>query len=157
MAEKSIQDELAGHRFFEGMKSEHLEFLAKHAKRRDIKSNDVLFRFEATADRFYLLTDGKVSIEIAAIEGPPLELQALKPGAILGWSWVIPPYKWSFQARAESAGQIIEFDGKAVREHCEEDPAFGYDILKRFSALMSERLDFARQKMMEEWSPPGFA
>jgi hypothetical protein len=29
--------------------------------------------------------------------------------------------------------------------------------MKRFSALMSERLGFARRKMMQEWQPPGFA
>jgi CRP/FNR family cyclic AMP-dependent transcriptional regulator len=30
-------------------------------------------------------------------------------------------------------------------------------VLKRFAALMSERLSFARRKMMEAWNPPGFA
>ena len=48
-------------------------------------------------------------------------------------------------------------DGAAIIERCENDPRFGYELLKRFAALMSERLDAARQKMMDEWNPPGFA
>ncbi len=98
-----------------------------------------------------------MSIEIAAIEGPPLELQRLEPGAVLGWSWLIPPYRWSFQARAEEPGKALEFDGEAVLERCESNPAFGYQVLKRFSSLMSQRLEYARRKMMDEWDPPGFA
>jgi hypothetical protein len=52
---------------------------------------------------------------------------------------------------------VIEFDGSAILERCEKDPAFGYELFKRFAALMSERLDAARQKMMDQWDPPGFA
>jgi CRP/FNR family transcriptional regulator, cyclic AMP receptor protein len=48
-------------------------------------------------------------------------------------------------------------DGEGVLAKCEEDPRFGYELLKRFSALMSERLRHARLKMMEEWQPPGMA
>ena len=98
-----------------------------------------------------------VSVEVVAIEGPALELQSLGPGTVVGWSWLIPPYKWSFQARVTAPGEVIEFDGAAVLDHCEDNPRFGYELLKRFSGLMSERLQFARQKMMQEWNPRGFA
>jgi hypothetical protein len=52
---------------------------------------------------------------------------------------------------------LLEFDGRALLVRCEEDPEFGYALIKKFAALMSERLDAARQKMMDEWNPPGFA
>ena len=52
---------------------------------------------------------------------------------------------------------LLEFDGRAVLARCEQDSKFGYELLKRFAALMSERLEAARQKMMDEWNPPGFA
>lgn len=157
MADKTIEQYIAEQEFLADLKPEFRAFLAEHARFRDLGPNEVLFRYDTKAEQFHLVTRGKVSIEVAAIEGPPLGLQELGPGAILGWSWLIPPYRWSFQARAEEAGQVIEFDGRAVRERCEESPEFGYEILKRFSALMSERLSSAREQMMEEWSPPGFA
>jgi hypothetical protein len=52
---------------------------------------------------------------------------------------------------------LLEFDGSAILARCEEDPKFGYELFKRFAALMSARLDAARQKMMDQWDPPGFA
>lgn len=157
MADTTIEQHIAEQQFLAGMKPEYTRFLAGNARRRNLDRDEVLFRYDAEAAHFHLVTQGRIAIEVAAIEGPPLELQELRPGSILGWSWLIPPYRWHFQARAKEAGEIIEFDGKAVRSRCESDPEFGYEILKRFSALMSERLSSAREQMMEEWSPPGFA
>ncbi len=92
-------------------------------------------------------------IQVPSIFGPPLTVQTLGDGELLGWSWLIPPYKWHFEARADSDLQVIEFDGARLRQRCEEDPALGYQLLKRFSALMSDRVQAARMKMMEVCDP----
>ena len=84
-------------------------------------------------------------------------MQSLGAGQILGWSWLIPPYKWNFQARAEAQTALLAFDGDAVLARCEEESNFGYALLKRFASLMAERLGVARQRMMDQWNPPGFA
>ena len=52
---------------------------------------------------------------------------------------------------------MLQFDGAAILARCEQDPKFGYELLKKFAALMSVGLNAARQKMMEEWNPAGFA
>ena len=96
-------------------------------------------------------------MEIGAISGPPLMLEELTAGSVLGWSWLIPPYRWHFQARAVAPTEVLAFDGAAVRRHCEDDPQFGLALFKRFSGLMSERMEHARRTMMESWNPPGFA
>jgi hypothetical protein len=83
-------------------------------------------------------------------------MESLGAGDVLGWSWLIPPYQWSFQARADAATLVLQFDGPKVLERCESEAKFGYALLKRFSALMSERLVSTRRKMVDEWSPPGF-
>lgn len=157
MTDASIKQYLSEQPFFAGLAPEFIDFLASCAARRDVGKNEVLFRYDTRAEKFHVLCEGRISIEVAAIEGPPLELQELGPGSVLGWSWLIAPYRWSFQARAEEASEVIEFDGRAVLQRCEEDPKFGYELFKRFSSLMSERLAFARRKMMDEWSPAGWA
>ena len=141
----------------QGWRRTFLGFLAAHARVRRLEENEVLFHYGEIAERFYLVAKGHVSVEVAAIEGPSLQLQDLGPGTVLGWSWLIPPRRWSFQARAKMPAEIIEFDGDAVLAECESNPKFGYALLKRFSALMSERLQYARQRMIEEWRPEGFA
>lgn len=153
----SIEKRIAASEFFSGLPSDVIRFLAAHANARELEKGEVLFRYGDRADRFYLIERGHVTLEVVAIAGPALELQDLGPGAALGWSWIITPRTWSFHARAKTAAELLEFDGDAVLAHCEDDPRFGYQILKRFAALMSERLHFARRKMMEAWNPPGFA
>lgn len=157
MANASIKKYLTNNEFFSGLAEESLDFLVEHAVERSLRKDEILFHHGTQADRFYLMASGSISVEVAAIEGPSLQLQNLGPGAVIGWSWLIAPYKWAFQARAEEPAKVVEFDGNAVLSRCEQDPKFGYELLKRFSALMSERLQFARRKMMEAWNPPGFA
>ncbi len=159
MNRDALREHLKNHDFFASLDSEYhyLDFIVDCAETLTLDNNDVLFRYGNPADHFYLLVSGRITVEVAAIAGPPLELQDLSAGAILGWSWLIPPYSWHFQARAVEPTELIRFDGKTIRERCETDPRFGYELLKRFSSLMSERLSFARQRMMEEWVPPGFA
>jgi CRP/FNR family cyclic AMP-dependent transcriptional regulator len=157
MSKQSIEDYLSAHAFFSRMDSSFLKFLSNSAAGLRIKKGDVLFKQGAPADKFYLLRNGQVSVQVPALVGPALEIQTLGEDQILGWSWLIPPYRWSFLARAVEDSDLLEFDGSAILARCEKDPKFGYELFKRFAALMSERLDAARQKMMDQWNPPGFA
>ena len=154
---QSIENYLSSHKFFSGLDQSYIKFLAGAASERQIKEGDALFKQGERADRFYLLRHGQISIQVPALMGPTLEIQTLGEDQILGWSWLIAPYRWSFFARAVADSEVLEFDGSAILAHCEHDPKFGYELFKRFAALMSERLDAARQKMMDQWDPPGFA
>lgn len=157
MSDQAIRNYLSGHRFFSGLDKDVIDFLAAAAVTRQVERGHVLFRQGTPSDKFYLLKSGRVSVEVPALVGPVLQIQDLGQDQVLGWSWLIPPYQWHFQARVEEDSEIIEFDGRAILAHCEQDPKFGYELFKRFAGLMSERLDAARQKMMDEWNPPGFA
>ena len=157
MTAADLREAIAGQELLRGLDPEIVDVLAQYASEREFEVDGSVFRYGEPAETFYQVLDGEIAVEVAAIEGPPLELQRLGPGALLGWSWLIPPYRWNFQARARTRARVIEFDGKAIRERCEQDPRLGYEILKRFTRLMSERLEEARARMMEEWSPPGFA
>jgi CRP-like cAMP-binding protein len=157
MSKQSIEDYLSTHTFFSGLDTRFLKFLSNSAAELRINEGDVLFQQGKRADKFFLLRHGQVSVQVPALVGPTLELQVLGEDQILGWSWLIPPYRWNFQARAMADSDLLEFDGNAILAHCEEDPKFGYELFKRFASLMSERLDAARQKMMDQWDPPGFA
>lgn len=157
MSKQSIEDYLSTHDFFSGMEDSFLKFLSDSAAELQLKAGDVLFQYGKPADKFYLLREGQVSIQVPALVGPALDIQTLGDNQILGWSWLIPPYRWNFLARALEDSDLLEFDGSAILARCQQDPKFGYELFKRFATLMSERLNAARQKMMDDWNPPGFA
>ncbi len=103
------------------------------------------------------MREGKVQIQASAINGPGVEGQALGEWDVIGWPWLIPPYRWAFEAKALTPVTLLRFDGKAILQECEHDPALGNALMKIFAGLMSERLRAARLRMMESWAPPGWA
>ncbi|MDX1570564.1 MAG: Crp/Fnr family transcriptional regulator [Xanthomonadales bacterium] len=157
MADDTIRNELGRNEFFRRFPDEYLDFLAEQASECEFKQGEMVFRQGDRADRFFLLLSGNVNVSVPAILGPTLVIQELGPGKILGWSWLISPYQWDFQAEAMSDAKLIQFEGGPVLKHCEEDNEFGYALLKRFTELMSERLHAGRRRMMEQWNPAGFA
>ena len=157
MTKAAIQKTLAHNPFFSQLDDDAVAFLVDHAKERKLGQGEVIFRHGEHADKFYLVRTGRITVEIPAVYGPSLEIQNLGAGEVLGWSWLIDPYKWDFQARVVEDADLLEFDGAAVLKNCEKNHNFGYEILKQFTELMSERLTGARQRMMDSFSPTGFA
>lgn len=152
-----LVDYLKTHSIFKGMSEEQVKTLARAALVRSYKTGECLFKQGDSANHCYIVISGQVSVEIPSIYGPPLVVQTIKEEGVLGWSWLIPPYEWTFEADTEADTEVVEFDGKALRDACEADPALGYQLMKRFAGLMSLRLHEARRTMMDTWSAPGFA
>ena len=157
MNNQSITEYLSAHEFFSEFSDDDLKFLCECSSMREIKKGQILFRQGEYADKFYVVRSGRISIQMPAIMGPTLEIQTVDEDQVLGWSWLISPYRWNFQTKAEEDSELLQFDGVAILARCEQEPKFGYELLKKFAGLMSVRLNAARQKMMNEWNPIGFA
>jgi CRP/FNR family transcriptional regulator, cyclic AMP receptor protein len=157
MSNPSTTEYLTAHEFFSGFSDDILNFLCECSSTREIKKGQILFRQGENADKFYVVRNGCISIQMPAIMGPTLEIQTLGKDQVLGWSWLISPYQWNFQTKAEEDSELLQFDGTAILARCEQEPKFGFELLKKFAGLMSVRLNAARQKKMDEWNPAGFA
>jgi len=143
---------LAQHAFFVGLSDEHINLIASLATAARYGAQQRVFKYDTDADRFYVLRDGKVGVEIPAVSGEPLRIQTVGNGGVLGWSWLIPPYRWAFDARALSPSEIVVLDGARLRAECEMDPRLGYELLKRFAALMAERLNASRMAAIRHYT-----
>ena len=119
------------------MNRRQLALLTACATAVQFKKGQVIFRESESADRFYLIETGRVTMESSDGLGDPR----------LGWSWMFPPHIWNFTARAGEAITAIFFDGAILREPCEKDHSFGYELLKRMSWVMYRRMQAARIKM----------
>ncbi len=157
MSNQSTIEYLSTHEFFSEFSDDNLKFLCECSSSRELKKGQILFLQGEHADNFYVVRSGCISIQMPSIMGPSLEIQTLGKDQVLGWSWLISPYKWHFQTKAEEDSKLLMFEGSAILARCEQEPEFGYDLLKKFAALMSAGFNAARQKMMDEWNPAGFA
>jgi CRP-like cAMP-binding protein len=120
-----------------------------HALLRGLSRLIYIAREDDAADHFYAVRSGKVAIEVFAPGRGAAVLETLDAGAIVGWSWLFPPYRWAFDVRAVELTRAIAFDGACLRGKCERDPALGYDFMKRFARIMMQRFRTTRLQLLD--------
>ncbi len=101
------------------------------------------------ANRFYLILDGRVVLGTELGDRGIIAVQTLGPGDELGWSWLLPPYHTHLSARALSPTKAISFHGTRLREESERDHEFGYQLMKRITKVVMERLRATQQRLVE--------
>ena len=148
MAVKAVESVIAEHPFLRGLKPAHLRLLADSAMRMRYEANALIFREGDPANRFYLIEQGRVSLESPRIDEAPVAVQVIGPGEVLGWSWLFPPYYWHFDARALEPTTAIFFYGTRLREQCEQDHSFGYEMMKRMAQVVIDRLQATRKQLL---------
>jgi CRP/FNR family cyclic AMP-dependent transcriptional regulator len=148
-AMESLEPILSAHPFFRDLAPAYLSMLVGCASNVRFHAGEFLFRTGEEAERFFLIRAGQVALEISAPPQPPLTIQTLGAGEILGFSWLIPPYYWMFDARAIETTRAIALDGTCLRTKCEEDHSLGYELFKRFAHVMQERLQQTRLQLLD--------
>jgi len=145
---ETVQRILADHPFVRGLKDCHLELLVGCASNIRLEAGQLLFREGEEANRFYLIREGKVAVELFSAERGPINILTLGEGEVLGWSWLVPPYRWRFDGRVIEPTRAIALDGKCLREKSERDHDLGYELLKRIAHTMEERLQATRLQLL---------
>ena len=145
---ENLERFLTESRFFKGLKKEYLELLTGCASNVRFDAGEFILRTGEAANACYLIRQGKVAIEVLAPKRGSIIIQTLGEGEVLGWSWLVRPYQWQFDARAVEMTRAIALDGECLRRKSEEDCCLGYELLKRFSELMVERLEAARLQLV---------
>ena len=139
----------AAHPFLQGMEPDQIRRMSEGALRIRFDVDEMIFRAGDLANRFYLIQEGSVALESYSAESPLGSIQTISAGDALGWSWLYPPYRWQFDARALEPTTAILFYGTRLRQLFEEDHDFGYAMMKRMSAVMIRRLQQGRQELLE--------
>jgi CRP/FNR family transcriptional regulator, cyclic AMP receptor protein len=143
-----VEARVAAHPFLLGMSEQHIRLLADCALLTRFEPGQRIFRAGEPANRFYLIESGKVAIEASIKEAPAVTIDLVETGDLLGWSWIFPPFVWHFDARALQPTAAIFFYGTVLSDYCEKDPALGFELFKRMSAVMLRRLQAAREKLL---------
>lgn len=146
---ENLEKILVQHPFIEGLPSEHIQLIVGCAKNVVFEPGKYLFKENEEANSFYIIRTGKVAIEIYSPDVGSIIIQTLGEGDILGWSWMVPPYQWRFDARAVELTRVIELDGTCLRNKCETDPKLGYEIMKRLANVFEKRLDAMRMQLLD--------
>ncbi len=146
---ETIERIIEEHSFFTGLDQISLSQLAGCASNVHFDAGSYIFKAGDDANAFYLIRQGKVAVEIFTPEHNPIIVDTLGVGDVLGWSWLLPPFRWKFDARARTGLRAIALDGKCLRAKCEENHDLGYEVLKRFAHIMERRLEATRFQLLD--------
>ena len=70
-------------------------------------------------------------------------------GEVVGWSWLMQPYRWHFDARALDTVRALAFDGECLRGKLEHDHELGFQLLSRFSTILVEQIEQTRLRLLD--------
>jgi CRP-like cAMP-binding protein len=143
-----IDELLAEHPLLAGLSDREIERLARTARRSLFHPGNRIFSEGGQADRFWLLQRGAVRLYVPVPGKGDIPVQTLEPPAALGWSWLFHPYRWTCAASAVDIVHAIEFDAVRVRELCDADPEFGYELVRRFMKVLAGRLQHTRRQLV---------
>jgi CRP/FNR family transcriptional regulator, cyclic AMP receptor protein len=146
---KGLEQILGEHPFFAGFAPEHGALVAGCARNHRFDAGDYLFREGEPADEFFLIRRGRVALEIVAPGRTPIVFSTLGEGEIVGAAWLVPPYRWTFDARAVEQVRAIGIDAACLRTKCEADHHLGYDMMKRFLPVFVKCLHATQLQILD--------
>lgn len=151
----SLRRIVSEHPFFSGLEKGFCDLVCGCAKNVRFEPGQYLLREGDAANELYLISDGRVALEIHAPGRAPITFQTLGPGEVVGVSWLIPPYRWTYDARAIDQVRAISLDAACLRRKCDEDHDLGYDMMMRFVPVLVQRLQATRLQILDVYGRDG--
>jgi CRP/FNR family cyclic AMP-dependent transcriptional regulator len=138
---------LADHPFLSSLPADTIRRLAVHAYPHDYAKGDVIFGEGDAADRFFLLRDGRIRLDMDVPERGQVEVETLDADCVLGWSWLFDPYQWQLTATAVAPCRMLIVDAAILRSLMAADPLLGYELMRRFAGVLFDRLQATRSRL----------
>ena len=140
---------LAEHPFVKQLGDEYLDIIAECSSIARFNPGEFIIRENEDADRFYLIRHGKVAVETTSAERGTIIVQTIGEGDILGWSWLVPPYKWRFDAVAIELTRAIAVEARGLRDRCAKDPRLCYLVNKYAAQIIAQRIEATRMQLLD--------
>ena len=144
---------LEQHPFLRGLDEGFLGSVRTLSNRLRFETGERILREGSEASALYLIESGKVALEVENPDRPRLTVQTLGPGEVLGWSWLLPPHRWRFDARALKPTTAWAVQASGLRRLLEERPDQGYRFLLRLLPVVAERLEHTRIQLLDIYAP----
>lgn len=113
--------------------------VSRFSMRKHFKKNEIIFRENDSANRFYIIENGNVDLGYFG-SGNDHHMETLGAGDVLGYSWMIEPYRWQSDAKATSDVDAIFIYATPLRAFCEEHPQIGWELMTWCAAILTKRL-----------------
>lgn len=114
-----------------------------------VSAGETLFDEEEPADLFYIVVDGRIGLELTSPGKEPIVIQTLGTGDLVGVSWLFPPHRWNWRARAILNSELAAFDATIIRAELERDRDLALEVLTVVAGEVVHRLQRTRVQLLD--------
>ncbi len=136
--------------FLDDLEDSHIASLVELASEVTIPGGQRLLTMGEPADYSSVVVSGSIQLGIVR-EDRLVPIDTVGPRGFLGWSPLIPPYRWTYDAETVTETCLIQFPGEALRELCESDAAFGVAMMTSLSKAITQRLMATRMLLLDSY------
>ena len=133
--------------YFASLSDQKLDALAAFSSVRKFKAGDRLLEEGETASHLIIIKSGEVDIIYRLGDGREVVAESSISGDVIAWSAVLAPYKLTASAVGSKDGELIQIEGKGLREMCEADTALGYQLMTEIARGLRDRLTGLRVQL----------
>ena len=162
---------LSGFRFFSDVAPETLETIAQKGEILGYKSGDVVFHFDEPAEHLYGLLEGEVDLSLVfkdkvlkteieyeeAIqasfvdEEKSIVVDTVSAGQVFGWASLVGSGRRTVTAHCTEPSRVVAIPAAELKAMFEKDHFLGYVIMEKLSNIISKRLKYRTDKLIETW------
>jgi len=146
---KPVAELLGEHAFFRGASPGLLHAASEGAREQSYRTGEYLLREGRVADELYVVLDGKVALEMYAADRMRLTVQTVGRGEVVGWSWLVPPHRWTLDAIAVKPTRAIAVPASSLWARFQQAPAEGYEFLLRLVPVLAGRIQAMEMQLLE--------
>jgi len=146
---QTMEEVLGSHPFFAGLNADAMRLIAGCASNVHFAEGEFLFEEGHEANQFWVIRRGRVAMQMESPGQGAIVTDTMDEGEVVGWSWLVPPYRFFADGRAVTPVSATALDGACLRGKCEADPELGYQLLKRVTSVMYQRLQSTRIRLLD--------
>jgi CRP/FNR family transcriptional regulator, cyclic AMP receptor protein len=146
---QTMEEVLGSHPFFAGLNAGAMRLIAGCASNVHFAEGEFLFEEGHEANQFWVIRRGRVAMQLESPGQGAIVTDTMDEGEVVGWSWLVPPYRFFADGRAVTPVSATALDGACLRGKCEADPELGYQLLKRVTSVMYQRLRSTRIRLLD--------
>lgn len=149
---ETIEPLLLEHPAFKGMDPKYISLMVGCASNVRYNQGDFISHDGDQADSFYLIRAGSVALDVFSPTKGAITFMTLREGELLGWSWLVPPYRVHGDVRAIQLTRAIRIDAKCLREKCAKDPQLEVELYRRFVPIIVDRIEAMTMQLLDVYA-----
>lgn len=106
------------------------------------------------ADGLYVVVSGTVQLSVDQ-RGADLAVASVGPGELLGWSWLVPPHRWDFDAGSAGGATLVRVPAEVLHAVMRDDPRDAAALDAEMLGVLSRRLRDTRIQLLDLFARSG--